>query len=418
MQVSERTAIVGGGPAGALVAALLASRGREVLLFDEKLAWEKPCGGGLTDKALARWPFLREAEVKRNWIDRCELFAPSGRRASFSLDRPIAIFSRLALNGLMLERARDSGAQLHRERVVEIEGRAGQWKIRTPASTYAAEFVVIATGARNAFRNQFTPPPGPENFMVAAGYYIPGHHRTVQIKFLRELEGYIWIFPRVDHFSAGICGRMKGKTTAELRQMLDESLPEFGLNPRHASFYAHIIPSLTVDRLRNGQFSGEGWAMIGDAAGFVDAITGEGLYYALRSAELAAMALLADEPETYAALVHEDFLPELEHAAQIRDRFYAGAWMGASVIERMIQLTGHSSQFRDLMRDLFAGSQEYSNLRERLYRSLPRIAAEALVNTLWNRKAQLGATDETGLERFAGAGTALDPKSTTTLLKP
>ena len=91
-----------------------------------------------------------------------------------------------------------------------------------------------------------------------------------------------------------------------------------------------------------------------------------------------------------------DLHPSL--AAEIRDRFYGGGWMGAPVIERMIQLTGRSSQFRDLMRDLFAGSQEYSDLRERLYRSLPRIAAEALVNTLWNRNAR------TGLRQFAGAG--------------
>ena len=404
MQVSARTAIIGGGPAGALVAAALARQGREVLLFDEKLAWEKPCGGGLTPKALARWPFLGEAGVERNWIDRCELFASSGGQASFSLDRPIAIFSRLALNGLMLERARVAGARLHRERVVEIAGQAGQWKIRTLASTHSAGFVVLATGARNAFRNQFASPLGPENFMVAAGYYIPGHRRTVQIKFLPGLEGYIWVFPRVDHVSAGICGRMKGLRTSNLRQLLDESLPEFGLDLRQARFYAHIIPSLTPDQLHDGQFSGEGWAMIGDAAGFVDAITGEGLYYALRSAELAAEALAADQPQTYAALVKGDFLPELEHAAQIRDRFYSGSWMGAPVIERMIQLTSRSPQFRALMRDLFSGSQEYSNLRERLYRSLPRIAAEALASTLWNRKGQSGATDESGLERFAGAG--------------
>ena len=56
----DRIAIVGGGPAGANAASVLASAGRHVLLFDEKLAWEKPCGGGLTDKAISRWPFLRE----------------------------------------------------------------------------------------------------------------------------------------------------------------------------------------------------------------------------------------------------------------------------------------------------------------------------------------------------------------------
>ena len=84
-------AIVGGGPAGAFAAAGLSRAGRDVLLFDEKLAWEKPCGGGLTPKAIERWPFLREAIVERNWISDCELIAPSGRKVRFSLRDQIAI---------------------------------------------------------------------------------------------------------------------------------------------------------------------------------------------------------------------------------------------------------------------------------------------------------------------------------------
>jgi geranylgeranyl diphosphate/geranylgeranyl-bacteriochlorophyllide a reductase len=388
MRDRGRIAIVGGGPAGAFAAAEFARAGREVLLFDEKLAWEKPCGGGITDKALSRWHFLRDAEIERNWVDRCELISSSGRRAAFRLDRQVAIFSRVKLNGLLLDRAQEAGAELLHERVLRIEGEAGEWSINTSASTYTANFVVLAAGARTSLRSQFSAPLGPENFMVAAGYYIPGNHHTVQIKFRKALHGYIWIFPRADHFSAGICGRMKGKSTAELRRILEDSLPEFGLNLNGASFYAHIIPSLTPGSLRNSQFSGDGWAMIGDAAGFVDAITGEGLYYAFRSAELLSNAVLANAPEQYPALVRSDFLGELEQAARIADRFYAGEWMGGSVVERMIQLTGRSPQFRKLMRDLFSGSQEYSDLRERLYRSLPRIAAEALVSTLWSKAGE------------------------------
>lgn len=383
MPALERIAVIGGGPAGAFAAVELARAGREVLLFDEKLAWEKPCGGGLTDKALARWPFLRDAHVERNWVSDCELIAPSGRQVRFRLEQHIAIFSRLTLNGLLLERARQAGAQLRRERVLRIDGSAGGWAIRTASGSYAADFVVIAAGARNSLRNRFAATLGPENFMVAAGYYIPGNHHTVQIKFLKGLHGYIWIFPRADHFSAGICGRMKGKSTAELRRLLEGSLPEFGLGPDRASFYAHIIPSLTPDALRNSSFAGDGWAMIGDAAGFVDAITGEGLYYALRSAELLTEALLADAPERYPALAKSDFLPELERAARIADRFYGGEWMAGSVVERMIQLTERSPRFRDIMRDLFSGAQEYADLRERVYNSLPRIAAETVMSIVW-----------------------------------
>jgi flavin-dependent dehydrogenase len=388
----QRIAIVGGGPAGAFAAAKLALAGREVLLFDEKLAWEKPCGGGLTDKALAQWPFLRDAQVERNWVRDCELVAPSGQRVQFPLERHIAIFSRLTLNGLLLERARAAGTHLRRERVLQIDGAAGEWAIRTATGSYTTDFVVLAAGARNSLRNRFTTPLGPENFMVAAGYYIPGNHHTVQIKFLNGLNGYIWIFPRADHFSVGICGRMQGKSTQELRRLLEESLPEFGLKLGGARFYAHIIPSLTPDAWRNSNFAGDGWAMIGDAAGFVDAITGEGLYYALRSAELLSQAVLADAPKKYPALAKNDFIPELERAARIADRFYSGQWMGGPVLERMIDLTRRSGRFREIMRDLFSGSQEYGDLRQRVYKSLPRIAAEAGMSALWNTLGRRSAS--------------------------
>lgn len=400
MKRSQRIAIAGGGPSGAFLAAQLASEGNEVLLFDEKLAWEKPCGGGMTDKALQRWPFLREARVERNWIRGCELIAPSGRRANFRLDRQIAIFSRKTLNGLLLERAKQAGSQLLQERVLNVWRSGSTWRLQSNCRAYEADFIVLASGAKNSLRSLFAAPLAPENLMIAAGYFIPGTHRSVQIKFVKNLHGYIWLFPRADHLSAGICGRMKGTSAAELRQLLEDWLRQIRIGLDGAKFYAHIIPSLSVPALRNERISGDGWAVVGDAAGFVDAITGEGIYYALRSAELLASALLRNAAETYPGLVQNDFLPELEHAARIANRFYSGDWLGASVIEQMVRLTARSERFRDLMRDLFAGSQGYSDLRQRLYLSLPAIAAQALVSTLWNTSVSGDCT--TG---FAGVGT-------------
>ena len=122
--------------------------------------------------------------------------------------------------------------------------------------------------------------------------------------------------------------------------------------------------------------------MIGDTAGFVDPITGEGLYYALRSAELVSEALLAGKPSSYAARVRRDFLPELELAAAMAERFFHGLWAEQPIIERMVEFTEHSESFRGLMRDLFAGSQGYHDLRRRLYRALPAMLAEGLANAL------------------------------------
>jgi len=393
----KQIAIVGGGPAGSFAAEQLARAGHDVTLFDEKLAWEKPCGGGLTDKALVRWPFLREAGVERNWITNCELIAPSGRTASFRLDCPIAIFSRLTLNGLLLERARTAGAVLVRERVVSITGNAGNWTLKSSSREHRAKFLLLAAGARNPFRGQFAHGLGADDFMVAVGYYVPGTRQTLQVQFLEGLHGYLWVFPRHDHFSVGICGRIEGQSTADLRRRLEALLPNFGLSTEGARFYAHIIPSLSESSLQRSALCGNGWAVAGDAAGFVDPVTGEGLYYALRSGELFAQALLNDAPESYADLVKRDFLPELERAARIAARFYSGEWMGDSVIERMVQLTARSPRFRDLMRDLFAGVQEYSTLRNRLYKSLPKIAAEALASTLWQAESSSPGSSSLGI---------------------
>ena len=122
--------------------------------------------------------------------------------------------------------------------------------------------------------------------------------------------------------------------------------------------------------------------MIGDSAGLVDPITGEGLYYALRSAELCAEALLAGRHDDYPVLLEDEVLAELKLAARVSERFYGGQVFGDSVLERMVSLTARSASFRELMGDLFAGIQGYRDLRSRLYRILPAVMAEGLAETL------------------------------------
>lgn len=378
----EPIAIVGGGPAGALAAATLSRSGRPVILFDENLAWEKPCGGGVTHKALVAWPFLSDARAERNWVQKCELASSSGRRVRFTLQQPIAIFSRTVLNGLVLEQARNAGTEIIRERILGVERMDGAWRLHSANSNWEASYLILASGARNPFRKQFCSPVDTEDLMVTAGYRIPGRSEAMQIQFLHDFHGYIWIFPRSDHLSAGICGKMNAMTTRQLREVLERGLEKLGLDYHGTQFYSHVLPSPRAKTLREAEVSGDGWAMIGDAAGFVDPITGEGLYYAMRSGELLAHALVADQPERYPELLRRDFLPELELGAQMAARFYTGRWMGEPVIERTLQFIGSSARFRSLMSDLFAGTQGYRTLRRRLYRTLPTMLAESLASAL------------------------------------
>lgn len=386
-------AIVGGGPAGALAGALLANGGQEVLLFDEKLAWEKPCGGGLTHKALQRYPFLADAGSEGNPVEDCELISPAGQRVRFRLQYPVAIFSRLALNGLLLERARRAGAAVRQERVTRLARTGAGWQLTTPQREYQTSQLIFAAGARNPFRGQFLPPISPSDFMVTAGYFIPGRSSVMQIQFLKGITGYIWVFPRADHVSAGIAGRMGEVATGELRRILELWLKEKWLDQNGFSldgsrFYSHILPSFRAQTFETLEVCGEAWSMIGDSAGLVDPITGEGLYYALRSAELCAEAMLAGRPEEYRARLQEEVVAELKLAARVSPRFYNGQIFGDSVLEKMVSLTAQGASFRDLMSDLFAGIQGYRDLRARLYRILPAVMAEGLAGTLrrpWNK---------------------------------
>src|SRR6266404_1053802 len=146
----ERVAVIGGGPAGAFAASLLAEAGRDVTLFDERMAWEKPCGGGLTAKALDQYPFLRENAYPKKTVRDVAMSIRGGPRVKFVLRDPICIYSREVLNQLLLDRAQMVGARLVRERITSID-RNGQWNLQGTADKHAADFLVLAAGARNPF---------------------------------------------------------------------------------------------------------------------------------------------------------------------------------------------------------------------------------------------------------------------------
>jgi len=370
------TAIIGAGPAGAHLAARLAGAGRNVWLFDEKQEWEKPCGGGVTDKALREFPFLSDAVYVRNQVRECDLTSPQGRTVRLPLDRAVAIFSRTELNRLLLDRARAAGAQFVQQRVTGLVARDNEWHLTLKdGGVHRAKALVLASGARNPFRNQFAHGLGRGDWMATAGYYIdlaklPWPRQRMVIRFLPALDGYIWSFPRHDHASIGICGKIGQLPSTALRQQLETFLNQQGIAWQGSAFYSHLLPAPSVAALRDLQLAGHQpapWAMVGDAAGLVDPITGEGLYYALYSAELLARGATFEQ---YAADARRHIVAELSAAAGIADRFYRGRFLGAAVLERMVQFSARSPTFRALMCDLFSGSQSYGGLRRRLYRNL------------------------------------------------
>lgn len=384
----KTVAVLGGGPAGASAAERLAAAGLKTVLFDEKLAWEKPCGGGITFKAYTEYPYLIDNATPKRLVHETLIAAPKAGEARLRLTNPLVIYSRLELNRLLLERADRAGAAIEQERVMGIERRERGWSLKTRGGTAEADYLIVATGARNPLREVGTEWRAHDT-MSALGYYVEARQEHIDIQFLKGLEGYIWVFPRAGHLSVGICG--KGETAHSLRARLDAYMDEHGISRKDARFYSHVLPSLESAGWKRNRTAGPGWLAVGDAGGLVDPITGEGLYYALRSGDLASRVVLddahgiADKGAAYRAALAREFSADLEFASVIAKRVFLGRFLFRTVPQCMVHLIGRSQRFRDLMQDLFSGTQPYSGLRTRLIRSLNGGLPEIIVQFFLNR---------------------------------
>jgi geranylgeranyl reductase family protein len=381
----KRVAVLGGGPAGAFAAERLARAGLETVVLDEKLAWEKPCGGGLTYKAYQQYPFLIDNNTPKKIVTQTCMAAPKAGGVRMDLSRPLVIYSRLDLNRMLLDRAQEAGAQLEQTRVLGIERRGRGWSLKTRNGSLHTDYCIVATGARNPLRNVGTEWTAADT-MTALGYYVESTQDHIDIQFLPNLEGYIWIFPRCGHLSVGICG--KSESAQSLRARLERYLDEKGISYQGAAFYGHMLPSLERPGWKTNRVAGDGWLAVGDAGGLVDPITGEGLYYAMRSGDLASQVVLnesqtsAEKAQAYRSLLRKEFVADLEFGAALAKRVFLGRFLFGAVPARMVEFIRRSPRFRTLIEDLFAGTQPYLDLKSRLIRNLNGTMHEVVTNFL------------------------------------
>jgi geranylgeranyl reductase family protein len=392
--------IVGAGPAGSFAAELLAKRGVRVALFDGRPPDEpKACGGGVTAKALNAWPELLNA-VGRT-INELDLYSPSGKRLHLQLDEPFAVYSRVVFDGYLRDRAREAGAHVVPAKISarRIKKTDGLWRVKNDSGEWFGSVLAGADGANSGIARMLAGPLSASDMEVAFGYRAPlpsnGVAPTV-VAFLPRWVGYAWAFPRPDHISFGIATTQDAFEHQPLDDLLwrfmvsyycqqEGDKAEFWKQEKDTSAtattrdhlkttaerYAARIPGLSATTWDNRSVCGDDWALLGDAAGFADPVTGEGIYYALRSAELFAGAYVRGDVRSYEASWRADFGAELRRAAQMRRRFYGNFW-GAPFTERMIEFAKGHRGVRRVLGDLVAGEQGYTNLKKKLVKSALR----------------------------------------------
>ena len=394
--------IIGAGPAGSFAAEKIARGGGRVALFDGRPAGEaKACGGGVTSKALKSWPFLLDAVGRM--VNEVKIFSPSGRGVRLKLSAPFAIYSRNAFDSYLCERARRAGAELFTTRVNASAGRDGDgnWNVRArDGSEWKGRMLVAADGANSPVARRLAGPLSNSEMEVAFGYRTPltrDSDAPTVIAFLPGWAGYAWAFPRLDHISFGIATTQDAFDHVTLDRLLWDFMVGYYLTREGVASspwsresktteratvrarelrdelretserYAARIPGLAPETLDKRRAAGDGWALLGDAAGFADPVTGEGIYYALRSAELFAEAYLSGRPSEYENLWRADFGRELRRASRMRRRFYGSFW-GAPFTDRMIDFARAHGGIRRTLRELVAGDQGYTDLKRTLAR--------------------------------------------------
>jgi geranylgeranyl reductase family protein len=322
--------VVGAGPAGATLAYELAKRGIGVLVLEkEKLPRYKCCAGGVTSKAAKLLDF-DISEVAEDVIHEISF--------TFNLSSPylgqhsqplIYTVMRDVFDHLLVQRARQVGAAfMDGQKVTQIQVSADWVEISTADNIFRSQLVAGADGVYSVVAKELGMGRRIE-YLVGIGseIVVPKEELAkwksrVQIDLGCIPEGYAWVFPKRNHLSIGVgCLASRAKDLHVHHQKFLNSLNMGSYTITMSS--SHLIPTCTKGRLvwQNKAL------LLGDAAGFADPLTGEGIYNAIQSAQLAAPVIensLAHNKvklEDYQEAVDEKIMSELR-TARVLSKFF------------------------------------------------------------------------------------------------
>lgn len=283
--------IVGGGPSGASAGQTAGKRGLSTLLIEkENFPRYKPCGGALSSYCLSCLDFkLPESIIERN-IPKVRVYFRDQFIEGIKENNLAMLVSRKVFDNFLLEKARETGIEIHtKEKVLDLIEKEDCVEVRTTYNTYLGRFVLISEGSGGVLKYKVRSRDTKIEYELGLVSEIPDDDEvinnrfpdTINIHFGIAQGGYGWIFPHAGYYSAGIA--WTAQYLEHPKKILLDFLEENGLSGDFP-VRSHIIPTGGIKRkILNSRL-----LLSGDAAGFVDAFTGEGISYAIRSGQLAA----------------------------------------------------------------------------------------------------------------------------------
>jgi geranylgeranyl reductase family protein len=389
--------VVGGGPAGSTAARGLARGGARVLIVDRAaFPRSKPCGGGLTWRAVKRFPEVEAAlpRIATHIVRRLYMEAPGGESVAVDTVEPaVLLVRRIEFDHLLLQLAREAGAEVAEgadiTRVAEtaagvrIEARDGR--------VFEAPLLVAADGVYSTVARRLGFNPGWPRDRVAidmmeetpASRLRAVDDRTLWVSFAPGAgHGYGYIFPKRDYVNVGVGYVVSSFKTAiretprALHDAFVNGLTARGLLEGEADPSCFTPYQVPVGGPLRTTARGRVY-LTGDAGGFVNGFSAEGIYFAMVTGDLAARAILdGPSPRLYERLWRREI------GAEMRDSRFLSRYVFADLsrVGRLVRGVRAYPPVARLLVDYATGADTYQGVRRRFLLKFPVLGAKLAVH--------------------------------------
>jgi len=347
--IDTEVLVIGGGPSGANAARYLALGGKDVVLIEKNLAFEKPCGGGLFIKAFDEFDIPKELIKKE--VTTIEIVSPNLEKTSVDISNfPLGVVHRQEFDAKLRQMASEAGAKVVEAKIYSVVSKkdsviAYARKPDGRSIEIHSQYLIAADGVNSLIRRRMLNET-PSRVLTYYADLKNQETQACQFWFGDDIspKHYAWIFPHHNGVNVGLVANDKHRMRQFYQRFFEKASIE-GEIPKPKGYFIPHWKEMTLYKERI--------FYVGDSASLVLPFTYEGIYYALKSAKLAADAILANDPTLYEKTWNRLYLKKFRFLRLLQTIFLKNDWFA----NKMCQLYRHK-RFQRSVLGYWSGTRE------------------------------------------------------------